>query len=554
MKALIIIEDDRHVRRLLEEVVSAHGMSAVASSTAEGAWEVFQTGEFALVVLDIELPGMDGLQLCRKLRGHRAGDDTVILVVTRRTGPDALEAVLEAGADDFLGKPFTPDELAVRLIIARRRAEQRALNGGARRLLSDSRAEIDAMIESVPVGLLVLDPAGVVTEVRTGQWAHQLGVSPARVGTAATELFGEVPALRAAPDGGPTSVRARIGGRAVALRVVPLPNERGSLLVMTEATVSETADHPAASGEDFGGMVGESPVMRQLYREIRDVSAGNWTVLIEGETGAGKELVARAIHGSSPRARGPFVALNCAGLSATLLQSQLFGHRRGAFTGAVNDHVGVFEAASGGTLLLDEIGDISAEVQMSLLRVLEERRIWRLGDRDSIPVDVRVLAATHRDLPECVAAGTFRADLLYRIRVARVHVPPLRERGADVERLARAFAEQAASASDRAPKPPSDTAMAAIRAYAWPGNVRELRACMEYATIRAAGGPIELEHLPPEVRSDTARVVALPDSPRERLIAALESVGGNRAAAARLLGISRTTLYRKLDELDVRVD
>jgi transcriptional regulator with PAS, ATPase and Fis domain len=250
--------------------------------------------------------------------------------------------------------------------------------------------------------------------------------------------------------------------------------------------------------------------------------------------------------------------VNCAGLASTLLQSQLFGHRRGAFTGAFNDHIGVFEAASGGTLLLDEVGDISKEVQISLLRVLEERRIWRLGDTNPTAVDVRVVVATHRNLAELVAEGQFRADLLYRIRVARVSVPPLRTRPGDVMELARTFLARSAATAGRAAPVLLPDAEEALKAHSWPGNVRELRAAMDYAVIcTSSGGDVGRDRLPPEVveaQLASEPTLGLPSDPREQLLVALEATAGNRAAAARLLRISRTTLYRRIEDLDVDPD
>jgi PAS domain S-box-containing protein len=302
----------------------------------------------------------------------------------------------------------------------------------------------------------------------------------------------------------------------------------------------------------FGQIVGRSPAMRQLYETIGDVAKGDWTVLVEGETGTGKELVARAIHASSPRKDGPFIAVNCAGLTDTLLGSQLFGHRRGAFTGAVNDQPGFFKAAEGGTLFLDEIGDISESVQNSLLRVLEEREFIRIGDTAPQATDVRVIVATNRDLSREVKAGRFREDLLYRLRVGRVMVPPLRDRREDISLLVEAFLAEARIATGKAITGLSQAAQRSLTAYRWPGNVRELRSAVQFAAIHCRRGLIGVSDLPPELQ----QAVIAPAAGRstvaegdEELSAALERAGGNRTRAAELLGISRATLYRRLNEL-----
>lgn len=309
----------------------------------------------------------------------------------------------------------------------------------------------------------------------------------------------------------------------------------------------------------YGQMVGRSEAMRQLFKLIGDVAKGEWTVLIEGETGVGKELVAHSIHAASRRREGPFVAVNAAGLSESLLASQLFGHRKGAFTGAVADQAGFFESADGGTIFLDEIGDMPMAMQASLLRVLQEREVTRLGETRPRKVDVRILTATHKDLASEVRAGRFREDLLYRLRVARVYIPALRERKGDIPLLSEMFLKQTCRISGKAQPRFSERAMACMIDYPWPGNVRELKACVDYAVIHCQGDRIQPEDLPPEFRRTPAvpaaamesEVTAIPKDARADILAALEKTGGNRLHAAKLLGISRATLYRRLAELNM---
>jgi DNA-binding NtrC family response regulator len=305
------------------------------------------------------------------------------------------------------------------------------------------------------------------------------------------------------------------------------------------------------AGDSFHGLIGASASIRALFEQISRVADVDTTVLIEGETGTGKERVARAIHQAGPRASMPYIAVNCAGLTESLTASELFGHRRGAFSGATNDHNGLFEAAEGGTLFLDEIGDVPRNQQPFLLRVLEEREITRVGESTPRRIDVRVLVASNRDLDEEVAAGRFRSDLYYRIRIARIVVPRLCERSADVPLLAKHFFAQFRKNHSARASGVSDDAIELLREYRWPGNVRELKNAMEFAAIHCAGETIQRSDLPSEILAATRNTMdpALSaEGERARLLTALETANGNRTEAARLLGISRATFYRRLGE------
>lgn len=289
----------------------------------------------------------------------------------------------------------------------------------------------------------------------------------------------------------------------------------------------------------FHGLVGKSRSMQLVYEQITDLAAADATVLIEGETGTGKECVARALYRAGNRCDEPFLPVNCAGMTESLIGSQLFGHKRGAFTGAIADRCGVFEAANGGVIFLDEIGDLPLTMQSNLLRVLQEKEITRIGESTPIRVDVRVLAASHQNLDQLVQEGKFRQDLLYRIRVARITIPPLRERREDLPLLAEHFLSEAAHRSGRAKVALSDAALRILQQYDWPGNVRELQSAIESARIKCKGSVIRPEDLPPEL------------NPLNSVLVAIKAARGNRAAAAEILGISRATLYRRLQELKV---
>jgi len=324
---------------------------------------------------------------------------------------------------------------------------------------------------------------------------------------------------------------------------------------LTGTTGNPAAGAPVRVRANFHGMLGESPVMQALFDRITDVARLDWAVLIEGETGTGKEMTASALHAESARADGPLIPVNCAGLTDSLLTSQLFGHKRGAFTGAISDQRGFFEAANGGTLFLDEIADTSAAIQRALLRVLEDGVVQRVGDTGPRRVDVRVLSATQRDLVAEVAAGRFRADLLYRLRAVRLSLPPLRERIQDIGLLAEGFLARAAHHTGL-PVTGLDTgARECLAAYHWPGNVRELRHAVDHAVLACRKGQLSARHLPPEIFSgEPAQAGDDSHDERQRICDALLATKGNRAEAARLLGISRATLYRRFASLNIAPD
>ncbi|HOU89505.1 MAG TPA: sigma-54-dependent Fis family transcriptional regulator [Polyangiaceae bacterium] len=301
------------------------------------------------------------------------------------------------------------------------------------------------------------------------------------------------------------------------------------------------------------GVVAKSPTMAALVELTRRIAKVDSTVLITGESGTGKERIARLVHEESLRATGPFIAVNCGAIPETLLESELFGHARGAFTGATQDRPGLFEAASNGTLLLDEIGDVSAGMQVKLLRALQEREIRRVGENRSRRVDVRVVTATNRDLAQGVSGGGFRQDLYYRLKVVELHLPPLRERRDDILPLARVLLATAAERMERRVLNLAPRAADQLLHYGWPGNVRELENVMERAAALARGSRVEFEDLPEEVRhalptpiAVQGNVRALRDVEKEYILAVLAQNGGNQARTAADLKIGSATLYRKL--------
>ena len=302
---------------------------------------------------------------------------------------------------------------------------------------------------------------------------------------------------------------------------------------------------------EFHGLVSRDPSMLQVFRTIANVAETDATVLVRGESGSGKELVARAVHEESLRAKGPFVPVSCAALTPTLLESELFGHVKGAFTGAVRDRGGLFQEATGGTLFLDEVAELPIDLQAKLLRVLEERVVVPVGSERRIPVDVRLISATHRALRQEVREGRFREDLLFRLRIVPLFIPPLRERRSDVELLLWHFIERFNAAGPRRIESIAPEAMRVLIDHDWPGNVRELRNVVEYAFAVGRGVEMRLEELPPEFRGAVApderdlRPIGRPRDEKDRILEALRITDGNVGEAAAVLGLSRATFWRK---------
>ncbi|AEI63481.1 sigma-54 interaction domain-containing protein [Corallococcus macrosporus] len=356
-------------------------------------------------------------------------------------------------------------------------------------------------------------------------------------------------------DGRETSAHLRVGGRvkAVRVRAVPLargPRASGWALLVTPDALGEAASR----AELFHGLWTQAPELQRVFRIVEKVARTESSVLVRGESGTGKEHIAHALHALSARARGPFRAINCAALPPNLLESELFGHVRGAFTGAVRDSPGHFRLADKGSLFLDEVAEMPPDLQAKMLRVLETRTVIPVGGRQPVPVDVRIIAATHRALRREVEAGRFRADLMYRLRVVPLFLPTLRERRADILPLAMRFLEELRQRGTRRVERFSPGARRLLEEHPWPGNVRELRNAMEYAYVIGEGPVVHEADLPPEFSEPRPAASEAPPArdgslEPERVRAALAQAGGNRSEAARRLGVSRVTLWRRLRDL-----
>jgi DNA-binding NtrC family response regulator len=341
----------------------------------------------------------------------------------------------------------------------------------------------------------------------------------------------------------------------------PVNLDRLSLLVKRALASRELAVQNRAMQEElerrsgFASIIGRSAEMKQVFEMVRQVAPSRSSVLITGESGSGKEMIAEALHYNSPRKDKPFIKLHCAALTESLLESELFGHEKGAFTGAIARKRGRFELAHLGTLFLDEIGEINQNVQIKLLRVLEEKKFERVGGEETVEVDVRLIAATNRDLKDAIAKGSFREDLYYRLNVVNIHIPPLRERKEDIPLLVAAFLKEFSQENGKQIDGIDPKARLALYNYSWPGNVRQLRNSIESAVVLSKATTITLDDLPPNIRGDSGTDslrlpvgASLADMEKEVIRSTLAREGGNKSRTAEILGIGRKTLHRKIEE------
>ena len=447
---ILIVDDEQMMCEMLEDDLKRHGFHPTWYISAEKAFDALKKGSFDVILTDLKLPGMDGIELCERIVANRP--NIPVIVITAFGSMETAIAAIRAGAYDFVTKPIDTEFLVLAL---------------------DRAVKHRSLQEKV-------------------------------------KLLGE--ALK--------------------------------------------------KSHRFDELIGESPPMRKVIGLIARIADTETSILITGETGTGKELVAQALHKQSRRHEGSFVAVNCAALPDALLESELFGHKRGAFTDAKTERKGLFLQADGGTLFFDEIGDFPLALQPKLLRSLEERRIRPIGGDSEVAFDVRIIAATNRDIESAVEDGKFREDLFYRINVIQTHLPPLRERGTDILLLAQHFVEQFSTRSDKKIKGISSKAALKLLNYPWPGNVRELRNTIERAVALTMYEKISVEDLPEKVQDyrnssiyigsdNPVELVSIHEVERHYILHVLKTVGGNRTQAARVLDMDRKTLYRKLQHYKV---
>lgn len=443
---VLIVDEERAMREGCREVAQSSGYDVVMAENAEQACRILETQAVEVVLLELKLPGVGGLELLRQFKARRP--DVIIIVITGYGSIRSAVQAMKLGAYDYLTKPFGIGELKS-----------------------------------------VLEHAA--EEVRS-------------------------------------------------------------------ITQRREAREQLRSRQGFGTMVGHSPEMEKLYRMIGKAAQSTHPVLILGESGTGKELVARSIHFSGPCKDKPFIPVDCGSLVPTLIESEMFGYVKGAFTGAQRSKDGLLAAADGGTIFLDEVGELPVDLQSKLLRAIQEREIRPVGSTKRIPINVRILAATNRDLEAAVAGGSFRRDLYYRLNVLTLRIPPLRERKQDIPLLAAHMLERL-NRSSGVPRTLADEAMKVLMAYDWPGNVRELENCLERACSVSSGPLLHTGDFPSAVQNSMHHgvrsipgpgVVPLADMEKHAILATIDQLNGDKLLAARLLGIGKTTLYRKLKEYD----
>ena len=556
---ILVIDDEESVRFTFVNLLNDNGYRADSAADFEESLAKIRAESYDLIFSDIFLGGKTGIDVLREIRKTDGRPQFVFM-----TGQPHMESALEAvrlGAFDYIPKPFKSDTV---LRVVRMALQHKALTDEKERY----RSNLEAIFRSVQDAIVTLDGDMRVIELNDAAQAI-CGFGHDAKGKLLPEIPGGcggtcLPLLKQAHATRQPAMLLRVECRrerrpplVVTVTASPLFDRfrhfSGTVLVVRDETRITRIEKERGELSRFHKMVGKSAQMQQVYRLIEALCDLPSTVLISGESGTGKELVADALHHEGLRAARPFVRVNCAALSENLLESELFGHVKGAFTGALRDRAGRFEKADGGTIFLDEIGDISPSLQVRLLRVLQEREFERVGDSTTIKVDVRVIAASNRDLQEKVRQGGFRADLYYRLKVVQIVMPPLCERRGDLPLLVQYFIGQFNEKLAKSVSHLSGEAMEALSRHPWPGNVRELEHVLEHAFVVGRGATIALGDLPAELAEKGVppqrggRQKAAPES----LLQALEKAGWNKSKAARLLGVDRRTVYRKMEEFGI---
>ncbi len=577
---ILVIDDEESLRLTFKTFLAREGYGPVQIvATYEEAIDILNKQTFDLVISDIVLEGASGIDLLRHIKDR--GLHCPVVMVTGYPNINSAAEAVRLGAFDYLPKPVKKDNL---LRVARLALQQYNLWKEKEKLREEKegyRRHLETVFRSVRDLIITVDPQMQIVDMNNrAKNVLRLLKSDLAVGDSLNELPSQLgqffiedaeEVLRTKNEVSEHRVECMLAGEMSIFRIsaAPLETKNGNVLgvVFLARDVSQLeALEKMGKKNHFHRLVGSSRVMQAVYTMIENVGHVDTSVLITGESGTGKELVAEALHGESPRRDMPLVKVDCTAIPETLLESELFGHKRGSFTGADRDRKGRILHADGGTLFLDEIGDISPIMQLRLLRFLQERTFYPVGQDSHIKVDVRVIAATNADLRQKVNDGQFREDLYFRLRVVDIHLPPLRDRDEDLELLVQFFLERFSKRLDKDITGISDQALQILNNYDWPGNVRELEHIMERAAILCNGTTIATEHISDEIimnytSRDAAQKTAAPGpsgglepvlndsveaNEHDRIIRTLKMVDGNKAKAARLLGIDRSTLYRKL--------
>ncbi len=568
-KKILIVDDEEGIRFTFKTFLEDRGYDVSMAEGFEEAGALLDAQEFDLVYADVVLVGKSGLEILREVK-RRNSNCPVVMITGVPTVDTSAEAV-RSGAFDYMPKPVRQETLL--------RVTDMALKHKA--LLDEReqyRANLEAIFKGIRDAILLVDEnmikveaneavksiCGCEREASAGkpydemQFCCSAACVPAVEETILTKKPVDAKRIECAHRDRP--------GQVVSISTSPLMNAHGrffgAVILISDETHLDILEKELTARQQFHTMIGKSMKMQEIYSLVESLADVDTTVLITGESGTGKELVAEAVHFRGVRSDNLLVKVNCSALTESLLESELFGHVKGAFTGAMNDRAGRFQTAEGGTIFLDEIGDISPGIQLRLLKVLQNKEIERVGDSIPIKVDVRVLAATNRDLRGLMKVGKFREDLYYRIKVVEIHVPPLRERRDDIPVLAEHFRGKLNAKLRRNIESVSKEVLKVFMAHDWPGDVRELEHTLEHALIVCQKNIVTMGDLPadmfeqmgylgPSLGTKEDSLEYSGGNERQSILDALEKAAWNKAKAARLLGISRRTIYRKMQEHNI---
>ncbi len=562
-KKILIIDDEENIRYTFENFLADEGYEVLSAKDYGDALAAIGEADFDLIFSDILLDDKSGIDILRYVKEKNL--NCPVIMITGIPGMETATEALRLGAFDYVPKPVLQDTL---LRVAKMALQHKSLVDEKERYQTN----LDAIFQSVRDAIITVDEDLVVVEMNAA--AEQICDLSRNIigkprGSFQTHCGGRCfEILRATIEEKQSFEESCLECKhnhrphqVVSISTSPLINRKGifkgAVLVVRDDTHLVELERDMKERRKFYNMIGKSEKIQTIYSFIEDLADVQTTVLVLGESGTGKELVAEAIHYSGARSNKPMVKVNCSALSENLLESELFGHVKGAFTGALQNRVGRFQKADGGTIFLDEIGDISPRIQLQLLRVLQEREFERVGDSNPIRVDVRVIAATNQNLSEKVKQGEFREDLYYRLKVVEMRLPPLRDRKEDIPLLVKHFVKKFNKKLNKEIFSISADVQKIFMNYAWPGNIRELEHTMEHAFILCHQNIIMVDHLPLNFKdyiephrasSEDTKVEELHSIRR-----ALEQAAWNKVRAARLLGMSRRTLYRKIKDYKIEV-
>jgi len=572
---ILIVDDNSDNLRLLAKILKQENHIVRPALNGKTALQYLNSSPVDLILLDIVLPDMDGFEICRKLKStFETSDIPVIFITANKKKKSDIVKGFELGAADYITKPFNPSELLARVNTHLALKQARDTMKAAIREKMETAMQLQAVFQSIPDTVITIDSNMQIIssnrdldlicnpDKKKAKYTLQERLSSG-TGPCWQTLYQSITTQKPVKEFR-TECRCENRDRVLVLNTVPLKdsekNFRGVVMVMRDISRMAELEKNLRERHTFRNIIGKSEKMQTIFNLLEQASDMDVSVLITGESGTGKELIAEALHYGSSRAGMPLVKVNCSALPENLLESELFGHVKGAFTGAVHDRIGRIQAAQGGTLFLDEIGEISPRVQLSLLRFLDRKEYERLGDSKTMKADVRLIAATNSNLMEKVRKGLFREDLYYRLHVMVINMPPLRERTDDIPLLCSYFVRVFQESFNKNIEGISADVMKIFLNHTWQGNVRELKHTLEHACVLCPRGEILVEHLPAEITENTKHnttctdIATVPMVSRSEMIKTLEQNRWNKAETARALGIGRNTLYRYIKRYNVRPD